>query len=131
MTPESIRTIQNLSIEPEEILYLVQEMTRRRETSNEVDWYTSLAILFDRYPCDGDRTFCINQRMECLLPMMADARMRGWSMDAVEPGCVLTNESVFRAVAKCPLHAGEDRLWFDPDEFFRLVLEESQPQGRA
>ena len=32
-------------------------------------------------------------------------------------GCLLTNEAIFRAAAKCSLRATAKRVWFDPDEF--------------
>ena len=39
--------------------------------------------------------------------------------------------AVFRAVAKCPLQMDENRIWFDADEFFRIVLQECDPEGTA
>jgi hypothetical protein len=43
--------IQSMQIAPEEITYLVQEMARRHQERppGEVDFYTALAILADRY----------------------------------------------------------------------------------
>lgn len=51
--------------------------------------------------------------------------MKGWSMDTDDPTCALTHEAVFRATAKAPLHHRGQRLGFDPDEFFALVLNET------
>jgi len=129
---DSIKAIQELKIEPEEILYLMQEMTKRHDMNEQADWYTSIAILAERYPSDPDRTFCISERMRCLLPLMKDARMRGWSFESWDdPECTMTNEAVFRAIAKCPLRGGSERMRFDSDEFFQIVLEDSKPDANA
>jgi hypothetical protein len=59
--------------------------------------------------------------------------MRGWTMQAIEPDCLLTNEAVFGGVAMCPLKRDADgkRAHYDADEFFNIVLQESEPEGRA
>jgi hypothetical protein len=125
--------IQSMQIAPEEITYLVQEMARRHQERppGEVDFYTALAILADGYRQDHDRCFCIMERMRCLIALRADERMRGWTVQGIEKGCILTNEAIFRAAAKCPLKANRKRVWFDADEFFKIALHETASEGRA
>jgi hypothetical protein len=120
-------------IKPEEILYVVKEMTRLRQEGGEPDWYSMIFILSKRYKRKSDKMFCISERIGCLREMLKDERMRGWSMQTVDKDCLLTNGAVFRGVALCPLKRGEDRkrAYFDPDEFFNIVLQETQSEGRA
>jgi len=123
--------ISHISIEPEEVFYLVQEMAKAHEVDGEASWYTQGGILADRYPKDHVRAFCITERMRCLIGMTKDKRMKGWSMDTDDPKCDLTHEAVFRATAKAPMRAKGQRLQFDPDEFFALVLTETDSEGNA
>ena len=127
----SMGEVQKMVVDPEEITSLVHEMNLRNQEQDEVDWFTCMAILFDRYPDDVPCTFCINERMQAFLPLMEDRRMQGWTFAGLEEGCTITNEAVFRAIAKCPLHANEEGTWFDPDEFFQKTLMESEPEGHA
>jgi hypothetical protein len=126
------KKIEKLDIEPDEIFSLIEEMAKRHETNDDVDFTTAMIILAMRYKKDPDRAFCISERMRCLNPMMKDERMRGWTMNTQDPKCTLTNHAVFRAVAKCSLQFDKkDHVWFDPDEFFRLVLTESDSETTA
>jgi hypothetical protein len=75
---------------------------------------------------------CIIARMQCLHPLMEDPRFRGWSLQKLEdPECKIVNELIFKAVAKCSLRADKTHVWFEPDEFFRIALEERDPEGTA
>lgn len=131
--PESVRAIQAIQIDDEEIFYLVEEMSRlhQEREPGETDWYSAMALMADKYREDHERIFCIMERMQCLMPMLKDERMRGWTMEGIEEGCLLTNEAIFRAVARCPLKADAKRIWFDPDEFFRMALQETESEGTA
>jgi hypothetical protein len=133
--PKSIRDIQAMEIATEEIAYLVDEMARQHQErkQGEVDFYTAVAILAERYRerQDHHRSFCVMERMRCLTDLLGDDRIRGWTIQGIEEGCLLTNEAIFRAVAKCPLKAAAKRLWFDPDEFFDIALSEMESAGRA
>jgi hypothetical protein len=120
-----------MQIEPEEIVYLVTEMAKSHDEHGEVDWYTQVGILADRYPRDSIRSFCIMERMQCLIRMTKDKRMKDWSMDTDDPKCDLTHGAVFRATAKAPLYVRRQRLRFDADEFFTLVLNEAPSEGNA
>jgi hypothetical protein len=55
----------------------------------------------------------------------------GWTLQGIEDGCLLTNEAIFRAAAKCPLRANAKRVWFDADEFFEIALGETETKARA
>jgi hypothetical protein len=131
--PKSIRNVQVMQIETEEITYLVSEMARQHEESapGEVDLVTAVVILAERYRDDQHRPFCIMERMRCLIELVTDERMRGWTVQGIEEGCLLTNEAIFGATAKCPLKADANRIWFDPDEFFQMALSETPVEGRA
>jgi len=125
------RKLIETKIQPEEIIYLVQEMAALHEDGREPDWDSSLMILVKRHPGQPGKAHCIWERMRCLSEMAKDARMRGWTMNGPEEGCMLTSEAVFRATALCPLHAGDEEVRFDPDEFFSIVLSETPEEGRA
>lgn len=133
--PNSIRDIQNMEITTEEITHLVEEMARQHQDRRpgEVDFYTAVAILAERYRDSQDhhRSFCVLERMRCLNELLCDERMRGWTIQGIQEGCLLTNEAIFRAVAKCPLKANAKRVWFDPDEFFTIALSETESEGSA
>jgi hypothetical protein len=66
-----------------------------------------------------------------LSKLMKDDRMHGWTMETNDPKCVLTNSAVFDAVALCPLRVKDDHFYFDADEFFKIALEEVEPEGHA
>jgi hypothetical protein len=124
-------------ITPDEIISLVKELNERREEGEKADYVAALWILFQRYDHDNeeqhDKAMVIMRRMECLveLAQRSDERMRGWTLEGKEEGCLLTNEAVFRATALCPIHRANDHAYFDADEFFNMVLGESVPEGSA
>jgi hypothetical protein len=120
-----------LVIEPEEIIYLVREMTARARRGERPDWHTSIAILAEKYRSEPDRVYCISARIRCLVEMMKDPRMAAWVRAAPEPDYSLTKEPVLRATARCPLVMGERRYRFDTVVFFRIVLEEADAEGRT
>jgi hypothetical protein len=130
---KSVRDIQRIEVEPEEIFYLVQEMARlhQEREPGQVTIETAVIILADRYGDDLDRTHCIMERMRCLQHLFSDSRMRGWTINGVEEGCLITNEAIFRAVAKCPLKPNSRRVWFDADQFFSIALSETESHGTA
>jgi len=128
---KSVEEAINTKIEPEEIIYLVKEMTRLRDEGHEPNWYTSIGILAERYRNERGKPFCITERMECLAEMMKDPRMRGWSLDGPQEGCMITSEAVFTATAKCTLQANEKQFWFDADEFFNIALMSTPSEGSA
>ena len=131
--PKSIKAIQAMQIKDEEIFYLVEEMGRLHQElePGEVDWYSAMAIMAEKSPDDHERIFCIMERMQCLMSLLKDERMRGWTMKGIEEGSLFTNEAIFRAVARCPLQADKQRMWFNPEEFFKLALRETDSKGRA
>ena len=117
----------------EDILYLVQELDRRHQEGEEdIGFETAAMIIIARYPGQVERVHAIMERMRLLPTMMDDPRMKGWTMDKREDS-VLTNETVFRAVAKCPVQSDRaaDRSYFESDEFFKIVLDENPAEGTA
>ncbi len=133
--PLPFERVNELVIKPEEIIYLVQEMTARARRGETADWHTSIAVLAEKYHGDPDRVYCISVRIRCLAEMMKDARMAAWVRAAPELDYSLTKEPVFRATARCPLVLvlvqGEKRYRFDPEVFFRIVLEEAEAEGQT
>jgi hypothetical protein len=129
---EMVEETQLVHIEPEDILYLVTEITKRHDAGKSVDWYTQIAILHHRYPGSSGKLFAIVERMLCLGTLMHDKRMRGWSTEVPDnPECSMTNEVIFRATALAPLHIIDDKLQFDAEEFFSIVLRETDAEGTA
>ena len=118
--PQSIRAIQSLIIEPEEIRFVVRELTKHRTSSHDGDWFTAMAILVQRYPGDLKRSCCISDRMECAVPLLNDRRMQGVAPDARNTSGS-SSQALFHAVAKCPLRTDGRRVWFDADEFFAIA----------
>lgn len=123
-------------VKPEEIVYLVKEMARLHEDGQEPDFYSALAILALRYKTAkgkpiSQKPFCIMERLQCLTNLMKDERMRGWSLKGIEEDCMLTNAAVFTATALCTLKEDGTQSYFDADEFFDIVLSESETEGRA
>jgi hypothetical protein len=55
--------------------------------------------------------------------------MRGWTIERIEEGCLLTNEAVFTATALCSMQKEDERMHFDPDEFFDIGLRERGDDG--
>ena len=128
--PEELRRIVEMEINPQEIIDLVEEMTKKRNDGIETNWYTTVGLLADRYHDEYDRAFCIHERMQCLNNMMEDARMSAWTTRTNDLSFLYVNAAAFIAAAKCPLRF-RDELYFDPEEFFRMALEESTPDARA
>lgn len=123
-------------IEVEEIIYLVQELARRHqeEAPGTIDAFTEGSLILSasgRYRSQPGRAFCLLERMSALAHLSGDSRMRGWTIKGIEEGCLFTTEAIFRAAAKCPLRADSKRVWFDPDEFFKIALSETTPEGLA
>jgi hypothetical protein len=126
--------ITELEINPDDVAYLINEMARRRDKAEDDDFFTSIAILGERFhgqEKSADRMFCISTRMECLLGLTKDERMRGWTTEMNVPQHMLANWPLFHAVAACPLRVHDDRFYFDADEFFSIALEEIEPEGHA
>lgn len=120
-----------MQIAPEELMSLVTDMAARRKDGEDVDFYTGVGLLAQRYKDQPGRSFCISERMRCLAELSSEPRMKGWTIQGTEEGCLFTHEAVFRAAARCPLRADEHDLWFDTEEFFRIALEETTAEGNA
>jgi len=120
-----------LTIQPEEIIYLVQEMSKLHNEGVKTDWYSSVGILAERHKGDRSRAVCISQRMMCLAKVMEDDRMRAWTKKPEGKEYILTNQAAFIAAAKCPLRYENEELFFDPEEFFQIALAESPAEGEA
>lgn len=124
--------ITDLEVDPKDVAYLALEMAQRNQT--DVDFFTLIAILGERFrgqENSADRMFCISTRMECLSELMKDERMRGWTIETDNPRCTLANWAVFYAAAVCTLRVQDDCFYFEADEFFKIALQEVEPEGHA
>jgi hypothetical protein len=76
--------ITELKVELEEIIYLIREMTRCHDVEENAGFFTSIAILRERYRGEEnsvDRMFCVFARIQCLSALMKDERIHGWTME--------------------------------------------------
>ena len=121
--------VQKLVIEPEELAFLVQEMTRQEEEGR-TGLHTVMCILAQRYSGDHERAFCVHVRVRCLISLLDDPRMRGWSPQTAESGCRMT-QAAFHAAAICPLRLANERYYFNADEFFRIAFQGLKPEASA
>src|SRR5271156_1291664 len=119
-------------IDPADIILLVSQMAKLKDEGREPDWYSQIGILADRFPRGSQKPLVIMERVQALIPMLKDKRAKGWSFEGVEPGCTITHEAMFRAAALAPLHCRDGRkLKFEPDEFFKIALEQTESNGPA
>lgn len=118
-------------IEPVDISFFVEKIENHRKEGLEVNWFMLLAAATEIYPNDPDKSVAIVERMRCLIALMKDERMRGWTLQGPTKGCGLTNPAVFRATAITPLRIEENRFLFDPEEFFSIALNERPGEASA
>jgi hypothetical protein len=123
--------MQNIELSPSEILDLVGEMAELHEEGEHPDWFAAAAITVRNFHSSSDKAFCIMERMGCLVAIMKDSRMRGWTIKKADEEFVFTRYSVFAATAKCALQINEKRIFFNPEEFFSIALTETDSEGRA
>ena len=113
----------NLKIKPSDIKFLVTEVEKLHGTDADKGYETQAFILMRRHGKKPAKVFAILERMHCLLALMEDDRMRGWTLESDEPGCTLTHEAVFDATATCQLRDKDGHFSFNSDEFFRACAE--------
>jgi hypothetical protein len=86
-----------------DILFLVEEMGRLHDEGCETSWFTQIGILSELFPAHSDEPYCIMERMQCLIKLMGEDRMRGWTMKTIDRTCTLTNRAVFTATSTVPI----------------------------
>jgi hypothetical protein len=121
-------------IKPSDVNFLITELTRRREGGEDCGFEAQAFILLHHYRKSKNkpiRMFATVERLRCLGEIMKDERMRGWTMQTKDPGCILTHEAVFDATALCRLVEKDEKLAFDTDQFFDLVLRRVEPEAHA
>jgi len=133
---EGMERVYATKVNLEEIMYVVLNMTRLHEEGKNPCLETAMLMLADRYKRRknaAQKCFVIIQRIHCLLRLIEskDERMRSWTIDTVDPDCMLTNQAVFTATALCPMRRQNEQTYFQPDEFFDIVLRESESNGKA
>ncbi len=128
-TVESSRVVK---IEPSDIKYLVLELEKLRGSGVSKGFETQVSILLKRHGVNkSSKIFAIIERMRCLVDLMEDDRMRGWTLQGTVEGCTLTHEAVFAATATCRLIYRDEHFSFDPDEFFRVALRHTPGEAKA
>jgi hypothetical protein len=126
----SAREIMKIKIEPAELLLLMAEMALLEDDVKEKEVYKKASHIIKRYP-DTVKASAVIKRLGAMNDMMEDPRMRAWAKNGTDPDTTYTDDAVIRATALCPLKAHGESLYFDPDEFFRIVLEHSQGDAEA
>jgi hypothetical protein len=123
-----------VKIKPSDMKFLIAELTRRRDEGQDCGFEAQCFILLNHYRNGKKKPikmFATVERLRCLADIMKDERMRGWTMETNDPACILTHEAVFDATALCKLIEKDDKIAFDTDEFFDLVLKRVKPEGHA
>jgi hypothetical protein len=126
----SAREIMAIEIDPRELLLLMAEMELLEDESKEKEVYKKASHIIERYP-DTIRASAVIKRLGAMNEMMEDPRMRGWVVQLNEPEAYRTDDAVIRAAALCPLKARGETLYFNANEFFRIVLEQSEGDAEA
>jgi hypothetical protein len=125
----SLEWTNQVKIDPEDILFLVEEMGRLHDERCETSWFAPIGILYELFPDHSDEPYCIIERMQCLIKLMGEDRMRGWTMKTIDPTCTLTNRAVFTATSTVPIRGDDNNRWFDADEFFAVALMDTPSSG--
>lgn len=129
------RIYDTTKITPDEIISLVDALRQQHDDGQQTSYLLASVILFQRYARNDEeeehKPFVIMQRMDCLTHLIeSDERMRGWTRGE-EDGWLLADRAVLRATALCRIRRRNGHAYFKPDEFFDLVLNESQPEVKA
>jgi hypothetical protein len=66
----SVAWTNQVKIDPEDILFLVEEMGRLHDEGCEPSWFTQIGILSELFPDHTDEPYCIMERMQCLIKVM-------------------------------------------------------------
>jgi len=75
----------------------------------------------------------IDYRLRALAKFINEGKGKPWTFTIAEDNGHLVNEALFRAAARAPLfEAGTvGEVAFNPDEFMKIALEESETDGEA
>ena len=76
----------------------------------------------------SDLLMAIQFRLEPLARLQDQPSYRAWSMNSTSPGM---HADVVPASASAPLHMTGRAASFEPQSFFKLVLESSEARGRG
>ena len=96
MTLSLVEKAMGLRVKPSEITFLVSEMAKLHDTNALEGFEAQVFVLLKRHgKKKTHKLFAIVERMRCLLALMEDERMRGWTLEGLEPGCTLTHEARF------------------------------------
>lgn len=80
-----------------------------------------------------DVILAIDYRLRALAKLISEGKGKPWTFALAEDNGHMVNEALFRAAARAPLfEAGTvGEVAFNPDEFMKIALEESETEGEA
>ncbi|MDA9539229.1 hypothetical protein ACM41_24320 [Bradyrhizobium sp. CCBAU 21362] len=75
----------------------------------------------------------IDYRLRALAKLISEGKGKPWTFAMTEEGGHMVNEALFRAAARAPLFTAKTvgEVAFNPDEFMKIALEESETDGQA
>lgn len=80
----------------------------------------------------GALAVAINFRLEALARLLADDRLRGWSMPGTKPGMDFIHADLIKAAADEPvIEDAAGQAAFDAENFRRRVLANAGTRGQA
>jgi hypothetical protein len=127
--------IQGIVIDAEELLWVVREQMRIYEDGVKLDGFgemgLTIGMVFNKYPNDMGRAYCIIERMSCLIGVLRDDRTRAFTSYHEDPSRLGVRREIFEAAAICAIHFNDDDAWFDTEEFIGLVLRLTNVTGQA
>ncbi len=92
----------------------------------------ALAFSTKYFRGDRQKAAAFSMRMNALVELFAtDDRIEAWAAPLQADGSAAMQEPVFYALALCPLRTEGRDVYFDPDEFFDIVLGHAELAGAA
>ena len=92
----------------------------------------ALAFAMKFFDGNRPRAIAFAMRMDAFVDLFAaDERMDAWTMPMQGDGSAALQESVFYAIAGCPLRLEDGKMRFNADMFFNIVLQNAFQAGAA
>lgn len=79
----------------------------------------------------GKMIVAVNFRLMALSELIEKRGAKGWTKDSPEDGAILINEEVLACAAVQPLIEVDDRFCFDPEDFSKGLLANTNVSGNA
>jgi hypothetical protein len=119
-------------VESKHIIDAYKKVLEDRERFGSIDVTVSVVSLFAK-KLEPKKTLDITHRIFALATFLQTGAAKAWIMEETGEEFVLIHDALLRAAARAPLMEAEyiKDMAFSEDTFMRLVLEESQTEGRA